>query len=272
MGRSPKGHPVPRSASPPVLMAMVALVAILGAVGVTVAGQAMAARRRRWTARVARPPRGPCGSGTPPTRRPVVTLATARGIGQLYAAVPPHVDSSPQARRAPAARRPRPTRPGCASTPSAATPAGSTTRPGWSPTGCSPALATGLFTGVHVDIEPYTTPAWTTNRKAVIKKYLATLDPLRTRRRRHADRGGHPVLVRPDRRQRLDPGPRDHATHRCRRRDGLPQPRRRTRRHDRRWRRPRWRRAPARPAGADRPGDQLPRHRPDRGQADLPRP
>ena len=26
----------------------------------------------------------------------VVSLATARGIGQLYAAVPPHVDSSPK--------------------------------------------------------------------------------------------------------------------------------------------------------------------------------
>ena len=77
-------------------MAMVALVAIVGAVGVTVAGQAMAApltavdragrpaaARAMWVWDTSDP-------------QAVVTLATARRIGQLYAAVPPHVDTSPK--------------------------------------------------------------------------------------------------------------------------------------------------------------------------------
>jgi hypothetical protein len=158
---------------------MVALVATLAAVGVTVAGQAMAAP----SAAVDR-------SGRPAAERAmwvwdtsdpqaVVSLATSRGIGQLYAAVPPHVDSSPklgELRRLVA----------LADTAGIRVDAlggdpGWVDNPAWVVTSwLQPALATGLFTGVHVDIEPYTTAAWTKNRKAVIKKYLTTLDSLRT--------------------------------------------------------------------------------------------
>ncbi len=168
-----------RPASPVRLMAMVALVAILGAVGVTVAGQALAAP----LASVDR-------SGRPAAERAmwvwdtsdpqaIVTLATTRGIGQLYAAVPPHVDSSPKLAElqqlvalADAA--------GLRVDALGGDP-GWVDNPAWVVTNwLQPALATGLFTGVHVDIEPYTTVAWTKNRKAVIKKYLTTLDTLRT--------------------------------------------------------------------------------------------
>jgi hypothetical protein len=109
----------------------------------------------------------------------VVGLATSRGIGQLYAAVPPHVDSSPKLAElqqlvtlADAA--------GLRVDALGGDP-GWVDSPAWVVTNwLQPALATGLFTGVHVDIEPYTTAAWTKNRKAVIKKYLTTLDTLRT--------------------------------------------------------------------------------------------
>lgn len=160
-------------------MAKVALVAIVGAVGVTVAGQAMAA-----------PLTAVDRSGRPAAARAmwvwdtsdpqaVVTLATARRIGQLYAAVPPHVDTSPKLAElqqlvalADAA--------GLRVDALGGDP-GWVDNPAWVVTNwLRPTLATGLFTGLHVDIEPYTTPAWTKNRKAVITKYLATLDTLRT--------------------------------------------------------------------------------------------
>src|SRR6476620_2241352 len=186
MKRSSKGPAVPRPASPLRHVAMVALVAIVGAVGVTVAGQARAAT----AAAVDR-------AGRPAAARAmwvwdtsdpqaVVSLATTRGIGQLYAAVPPHVDSSPKLAElrqlvvlADAA--------GLRVDALGGDP-GWVDNPAWVVTSwLKPALATGLFTGVHVDIEPYTTAAWTKNRKAVITKYLATLDKL------HTAAGGAPI-------------------------------------------------------------------------------
>ena len=168
-----------RSTSPAHLTAMVALVAILGAVGVSAAGQATAAQVSTMDR-----------SGRPAAERAmwvwdtsdpqaVVSLATARGIGQLYAAVPPHAESSPRLAElrqlvalADAA--------GLRVDALGGDP-GWVDNPAWVVSNwLQPALATGLFTGVHVDIEPYTTAAWTKNRKAVIKKYLTSLDTLRT--------------------------------------------------------------------------------------------
>jgi hypothetical protein len=39
-------------------------------------------------------------------------------------------------------------------------------------------MGTGLFTGVHVDIEPWTTGAWQADRAGVVSRYLTTLDAL----------------------------------------------------------------------------------------------
>jgi hypothetical protein len=107
----------------------------------------------------------------------VVAFAVASGVGQLYAAVPPHLDSSTQLPQLTELSR-------------QARAAGLRVDalggdPGWVDNQAwvvdswlRPALATGLFTGVHVDIEPYTTPAWQTQRAKVVKKYLATYDTL----------------------------------------------------------------------------------------------
>ena len=42
-----------------------------------------------------------------------------------------------------------------------------------------PARNSGLFTGIHVDIEPYSTPAWSTDQPTVVSKYLTLLDKLK---------------------------------------------------------------------------------------------
>jgi hypothetical protein len=108
-----------------------------------------------------------------------VDLAVAQGIGQLYAAVPPRVGSSPQLHQLQELVQ------------HAAAAGIRVDALGGDPTWVDnqtwvveswlkPALATGLFTGVHVDIEPYTTSAWQTQRATVVKKWLATLDKLRT--------------------------------------------------------------------------------------------
>jgi hypothetical protein len=41
-------------------------------------------------------------------------------------------------------------------------------------------VATGLFGGVHVDVEPYLLPAWSNNLDATVKAYLGLLEKLRT--------------------------------------------------------------------------------------------
>jgi hypothetical protein len=43
-----------------------------------------------------------------------------------------------------------------------------------------PTIATGLFTGLHVDVEPWTTTAWTTRQATTVSKYLTLLDRLVT--------------------------------------------------------------------------------------------
>ena len=106
-----------------------------------------------------------------------VDLAVAQGISQLYAAVPAQVQSSPQLAQLTQLAR-------------LAGLAGIRVDalggdPGWVDNQAwvvdqwlRPALATGLFTGIHVDIEPYTTKAWQTQRAKVVKRYLATYDTI----------------------------------------------------------------------------------------------
>lgn len=107
-----------------------------------------------------------------------VDLAVATGITRLYAAVPPNVGTSPQladltelVRQATAA--------GIRVDALGGDP-GWVDNPTWVVTNwLRPALATGLFTGVHVDIEPYSTRAWSTKRATVVKRWLTTMDTLR---------------------------------------------------------------------------------------------
>ena len=166
---------LPRPTSPArtlvrvVVVTLLGLLAIgatqaLGAEAATVAGQPRAARAM-WVWDTSDP-------------QAVVDLAVARGVGQLYAAVPPRVGTSPQladltdlvgrARTAGLRVDALGGDPGWVDNPSWVVDS-------W----LRPALATGLFTGVHVDIEPYTTPAWQSKRATVVKKYLATMDALR---------------------------------------------------------------------------------------------
>ena len=41
------------------------------------------------------------------------------------------------------------------------------------------ALKTGLFAGVHLDVEPYLLTAWSSNQQATLKSFLALLDKMR---------------------------------------------------------------------------------------------
>jgi hypothetical protein len=107
-----------------------------------------------------------------------VEFATTHGIQQLFVAVPPNVTTSTEL-------------PGLKALAGSARAAGLRVDalggdPGWIDNQqwvvdrwLKPAIATGLFTGIHVDIEPYTTPAWSTDQAGVVSRYLATLTKLR---------------------------------------------------------------------------------------------
>lgn len=106
-----------------------------------------------------------------------VALAQEAGVGQLFVAVPPRLPSSPllpQVRelseRAAAA--------GIRVDALGGDP-GWVDDPGWVVRNwLKPAMGTGLFTGIHVDIEPWTTSAWQSDRDTVVRRYLTTLDTL----------------------------------------------------------------------------------------------
>ncbi|GAB3882478.1 hypothetical protein GCM10028802_28990 [Terrabacter terrigena] len=107
-----------------------------------------------------------------------VDLAVSAGIDQLFVAVPPNLTTSSQL-------------PAIRTLTDRAKAAGIRVDalggdPGWvdNPTWVvtywlKPARNSGLFTGIHVDIEPYSTPAWITNQPSVVSKYLALLDQLK---------------------------------------------------------------------------------------------
>ncbi len=109
----------------------------------------------------------------------VVQLAQSRGVDTLFVAVPPDLTTSPSLPRV----RDLVTQ---------ARGAGLRVDalggdPGWvdNPTWAvdhwvRPTIATGLFTGLHVDVEPWTTTAWTTRQATTVSKYLTLLDRLVT--------------------------------------------------------------------------------------------
>ena len=115
-----------------------------------------------------------------------VDLAVSAGIEQLFVAVPPNLATSSQL-------------PNIKTLSDRARAAGIRVDalggdPGWvdNPTWVvtywlKPARSSGLFTGIHVDVEPYSTSAWGTDQATVVSKYLALLDKLR------ANAGTYPI-------------------------------------------------------------------------------
>lgn len=115
-----------------------------------------------------------------------VDLAVSTGIDQLFVAVPPNVTTSsrlPEIRDLVGRARTAGIRvdalggdPGWVDNPS------------WVVTyWLKAAKNTGLFTGIHIDVEPYSTPAWTTDQPTVVARYLTLLDKLK------ANAGSYPV-------------------------------------------------------------------------------
>ena len=109
-----------------------------------------------------------------------VDLAVSTGIDQLFVAVPPNLTTSSQL-------------PNIKALSDRARAAGIRVDalggdPGWvdNPTWVvtywlKPAKSSGLFTGIHVDVEPYSTSAWGTDQATVVSKYLTLLDKLKAK-------------------------------------------------------------------------------------------
>lgn len=105
----------------------------------------------------------------------VVAFARAHGVTHLLVAVPPDVTSAPvlDALRTLVADAHAH---GIAVDALGGDP-GWVDRPAWVVRHwLRPVLATGLFDGVHLDVEPYVTPAWETDRRAVVARYVAAVE------------------------------------------------------------------------------------------------
>ncbi len=109
-----------------------------------------------------------------PEPQALVDAAVTRGVTELFLAVPPNVGTSGQlprieqtiARAHSAGIR----------VSALGGDTGWVDDPTWAMTNwVSPTLAVAGFDGLHLDVEPYTSPAWTTQRAAQVKKYLALL-------------------------------------------------------------------------------------------------
>jgi hypothetical protein len=111
-----------------------------------------------------------------PTAKNLVTFAQTRGITDLFLSVPPALPSSSRLTWVRSVAK-------------LAGPAGIRLQalggdPGWidDPAAAvawqDAALSTGLFSGVHVDIEPWQRPDWNTDQAGVLAGYLATYDRL----------------------------------------------------------------------------------------------
>jgi hypothetical protein len=157
----PVRHPTFRDAG--VGRAGRAMVAVVPAVGGTTPGAATLPRST-WVWDTSRP-------------EETVAFAVDHGVGRLYAAVPLDVDRSPllaQLGRLSTTARAAGVRVDAL---------GGDPRwvddPAWVVTHwLAPALRTELFTGVHLDVEPWTTSAWRTRRADVVRRYVAMLDTL----------------------------------------------------------------------------------------------
>ncbi|WP_374969576.1 hypothetical protein [Terrabacter sp. BE26] len=112
------------------------------------------------------------------TPQRTVDLAVGTGIGQLFVAVPPNLGTSSRladitalSQRARAAAIRVDALGG---------------DPTWVDNGSwvvthwlTPVKSSGLFTGIHIDVEPYSLPAWATTQSTVVASYLTLLDQLK---------------------------------------------------------------------------------------------
>ncbi|MGZ4617114.1 MAG: hypothetical protein ACXV4A_16325 [Actinomycetes bacterium] len=153
----------------------VRVLVLLTAVLATIAMTSPAAEARKTTA--------PATAGramwvwTQPAAKTLVDYAKAHGVTDLFLAVPDHLPTSGAPLTwatsvhdlaAPAGIRLQALGgdPGWVDDPAAAV--------GWE----TDALSTGLFTGAHVDLEPWQHPQWSTDQAAVVRRYLDTLSQL----------------------------------------------------------------------------------------------
>jgi hypothetical protein len=109
-----------------------------------------------------------------PDPQAVVDAATARGVTELFLAVPPDVATSGQLPRIE-----QTIQVGHAAGIRVSALGGDTgwvDDPTWAMTHwVTPTLSVAGFDGLHLDVEPYTSPRWTSSRDAQVKKYLALL-------------------------------------------------------------------------------------------------
>lgn len=132
----------------------------------------------------------PAQAETPPERvmwvwdqpdpQELVDTAQDRGVSELFLAVPPNVATSGQLPR-------------IQQTISVAHAAGIRVSalggdagwvddPSWAVTNwVTPTLAVAGFDGLHVDVEPYTSPSWNTARDVQVKKFLALLTTIKAK-------------------------------------------------------------------------------------------
>ncbi|WP_343993266.1 hypothetical protein [Terrabacter terrae] len=120
------------------------------------------------------------------TPQATVDLAVSSGIGQLFVAVPPNLATSSRladlttlSQRARAA--------GIRVDALGGDPTW-VDNASWVVTSwLKPVKSSGLFTGIHIDVEPYSLPAWTTKQSTVVASYLTLLDKL------GANAGSYPI-------------------------------------------------------------------------------
>lgn len=109
----------------------------------------------------------------------VVAFALARGVTTLFVAVPPRVTTS--------AELPRLQELGARARANDIQLDALGGEPGWAEdpqwvlsSWLAPTLSTGLFSGVHVDVEPYLLPSWATDRAGAVRCYLSLLSMIVT--------------------------------------------------------------------------------------------
>jgi hypothetical protein len=159
---------------------VLALAGTAAALLATAPGAAAVPRAGRTVTTVAAPAQDTRAMWVWDTSTPAATveLAVSTGVDQLFVAVPPNLATSTQL-------------PNIKALSERARAAGLRVDalggdPGWVDNATwvvtywlKPARSSGLFTGIHIDVEPYSTSAWSTHQATVVSRYLTLLDKLK---------------------------------------------------------------------------------------------